>query len=603
VAFIFIGCSSKLRNPPFSPIFLKTGVSLKPLLLEKKKFKKSRPRFTIQTCVLGLILFPPLSLAANSIRVNYIVECENAASHKLKIRAKIQGLPAEEIRLVLPDSHVTELELLTVEGGDEKEAEAVQESSDGPLGRNILLRGKPSETVSVKYQISLSDRLSGDRHSFGDGKRCLIYASDLLLGIGQREVRASISFELPPAWIVETNVKNTGKGLFVMGGRQDAIFYLGVAAGQQRTFGQTEVTLVIEPGWEVVEEKIIGILQRQILFQEKTFQDAKRESLFIALLESTKKVGALKILTLENPLGFIALAPTSGLKAAEFEGTFRREVSKGLVQCFFPSLRNSRESTAESFILEYLLLKTDLKTGALSKEQFLQTIAVGFGMTSEAGSRSPKRSNALSRKTVARVALNKEEKISNLFLLDLLLGFYGRSTNSLEQLISSKTNSVVFEKIVEGDPPRSLLHDTGFLIQQRFVFPKGDTDDLSKRLKPFGLVFEMKELGGWSFDLNENFQVERIKVKPEGDDRRLWVGDKIISINNQRILRPVDLVKCRSEMQPGDEFTLFIERSGEVQKIKDRLGRETYCRLETNRLSDLDKQEKLEAFWRREFDQ
>ena len=28
-------------------------------------------------------------------------------------------------------------------------------------------------------------------------------------------------------------------------------------------------------------------------------------------------------------------------------------------------------------------------------------------------------------------------------------------------------------------------------------------------------------------------------------------------------------------MQPGDEFTLLIERSGEVQKIKDRLGRET----------------------------
>jgi hypothetical protein len=206
-------------------------------------------------------------------------------------------------------------------------------------------------------------------------------------------------------------------------------------------------------------------------------------------------VGELKIMTLENSLGFIALAPTSSLKAAEFEGTFRREASKGLVQCFFPSLRNSRESTAESFILEYLLLKTDLKTGALSKEQFLQAIAVGFGMTSEAGTRFPKRSNSLSRKTIARVALNKEEKISNLFLLDLLLGFYGRSTNSLEQLISSKTHSVVFEKIVEGDPPRSLLDDAGFLIQQRFVFPKDDTDDLSKRLKPFGLVFEMKELG------------------------------------------------------------------------------------------------------------
>ncbi len=578
-------------------------MNLKPLLFKKKKLTHYLHQFTISAGLLGLIPFPSISFAANSIRVNYTIECENPATHKLKIRAKIQGLPAEEIPLLLPDSHVTGLELLTVEGGGEKETEALQDLSEGPLGRNVLLRGKPSETLSVKYQITLSDRLSGDRHSFGDGKRFLIYASDLLLGFGEREVRAGISFELPPAWIVLANTKETGKGLFIVGGKQEAIFYLGSAAGQQRAFGRTEVTWVIEPGWADSEENIISILQRQISFHEKTFQDAKSGSLFIALLESTQKAGDLKIVTLENSLGVIASASPAALKAAGFEERLRREVSIGLMQCFFPTLRNSKESTAESFILEYLLLKTDLKTGVLPKELFLQTIAVGFGMTSESGGRSPKRSSALSQKSVARVVLSKEEKISNLFLLDLLLGFYGRSTNSLEQLLRMKASSVAFEKIVEGDPPRSLLHDTGFLVQQKIVFPKGDADDISKRLKPFGLVFEMKELGGWSFELNENFQVERIKKNTEGDDRGLWLGDKIIAINDQRILRPVDLVKCRSEMRPGDEITLLIERSGEVQKIKQRVSRETFVRLEPNRLSDLDKQEKLEAFWSREYDQ
>ena len=578
-------------------------MNLKPLLFKNKIFKQYLHQFTISAGLLGLIPFLSISFAANSIRVNYTIECENPATHKLKIRAKIQGLPAEEIPLLLPDSHVTGLELLTVEGGGEKETEALQESSDGPLGRNVLLRGKPSESLSVKYQITLSDRLSGDRQSFGDGKRFLIYASDLLLGFGEREVRAGISFELPPAWIVLANTKDTGKGLFIVGGKQEAIFYLGAAAGQQRAFGRTEVTWVIEPGWADCEERIISILQRQISFYEKTFPDVKSGSLFIALLESTQKAGDLRIVSLENSLGVIASASPTTLKAAGFEERLRREVSIGLMQCFFPSLRNAKESTAESFILEYLLLKTDLKTGVLPKELFLQTIAVGFGMTSESGGRSPKRSNALSQKYVARVALNKEEKISNLFLLDLLLGFYGRSTNSLEQLIRMKASSVAFEKIVEGDPPRSLLHDTGFLIQQKIVFPKGDADDFSKRLKPFGLVFEMKELGGWSFELNENFQVERIKKNTEGDDKGLWLGDKIIAINDQRILRPVDLVKCRSEMRPGDEMTLLIERSGEVQKIKQRVSRETFVRLGPNRLSDLDKQEKLEAFWSREYEQ
>ena len=578
-------------------------MNLKPLHFKKKSIKQILPLFAVPVCLLELTAFPSISIAANSIRVNYTVECENPASHKLKVRAKIQGLPPEETPLLLPDSNVTGLELLSVEGGGEKETEAIQEPSDGPLGRNILLRGKPSEPLFVKYQISLNDRLSNDRHSFGDRKRCLIYASDLLLGFGDREVRTGISFELPPAWIVLANTKNTAKGRFVVGGKQDVVFYLGAAAGEQRAYGNIELTLVFEPGWADFKEKIIGIVQRQILFHEKTFPDPPIGPLFIAFLESNQKAGGLKILALENTSGVLASASPAVLKAAGFEETLRREVSIGLLQCFFPSLRNSKESTAESFILEYLLLKTDLKTGVLPKELFLQTIAVGFGMTSEAGSQSPKRTNALSQKAVARVALDKEEKISNLFLLDLLLGFYGRSTNSLEKLLRMKANSVVFEKIVEGDPPRSLLPDSGFLMQQRIVFPKGDADNFSKRLKPFGLVFEMKELGGWSFDLNENFQVERIKKLGEGDDRGLWVGDKIIAINDKRILRPVDIVKCRSEIRPGDEITLLIERSGEVQKIKQRMGRETFVRLEPNRLSDLDKQEKLATFWSREFDQ
>jgi hypothetical protein len=569
----------------------------------KRKFKISEPRFIAHAYLLGQILFPSVSFAVDSIRVNYTVECEDAARRTLKIRAKIQGLPAEEIPLTLPDSRVTSLELFTVEGEDEKQTEPLQESSDAPLGRNILLRGKPSESVSVKYQISLSDRLSPDRHSYGDGKRCIIYASDLLLGFGDREARTGISFDLPPAWIVVANAKNTGKGVYAVGGKQDVVFYLGTASGQQNTFGQTEVALAIEPGWEVVKEKIINSLRRQILYREKTSKDVKSGSLLIALLESTKKAGELRIVTLENSTGLVASTSPAWLKAAEFGEMVEREISKSLIPCFFPGLRNSKESSAESFILEYLMLKTEMKTGVLPKEQFLQKIAVGFGRMAEESRRSPKRSNVLSPKAVARVALSKEEKISNLFLLDLLLGFYGKSTSSLEQLIHSKMNSVLFEKIVEGEPPRNLFRDAGFLIQQRIVFPKGEAEDISKRLRPFGLVFEMRELADLSFDLNENFQIERIPKKREGDDRPLLLGDKIIAIDEQRILRPVDLLKCRSAMHPGDEITLLIERSGALQKIKQRVGRETIVRLEPNRLSDLDKQEKLEAFWVREVDQ
>lgn len=588
---------------PFSPILSQIGKNPIIPVSAKKKFKISQLRFIAHAYFLGQILFPSASFAVDSIRVNYTVECEDAARRTLRIRAQIQGLPAEEIPVTLPDSGVASLELFTVEGEDEKSTETLQESSDAPLGRNILLKGKPYESVSVNYEIRLSDRFSLDRHSYGDGKRCIIYASDFLLGFGEREARTEISFNLPPAWIVVANAKNTGKGVFVVSGKQDVVFYLGTASGQKNTFGQTEVTLAIEPGWEVVKEEIITSLRRQILYREKTSKDVKSGPLLIALLESTKKVGELKIVTLENSTGLVASTSPASLKAAEFGENVEREISKSLIPCFFPVLRNSKEPTAESIILEYLMLKTELKTGVLPKEQFLQKIAVGFGMMAEESNRSPKRSNVLPPKAVARIALSKEEKISNLFLLDLLLGFYGKSTNSLEQLIHSKMNSVLFEKIVEGEPPRNLFRDAGFLIQQRIVFPKGEAEDISKRLKPFGLVFEMRELADLSFELNENFQIERIPKKKEGEGRTLLVGDKIIAIDDQRILRPVDLLKCRSEMHPGDEITLLIERSGALQKIKQRVGKETMVRLEPNRLSDLDKQEKLEAFWTREVDE
>ena len=580
-------------------------IGMKPEIypFEKRDPRKFLPDFMIVAGVLLFFLFSKASFAADAIRVNYTVECDDSSSLALKIKAKIQNLPAEETTLLLPDSRVTNLELFAVEGEDEKEFEKPLELPDAPLGRNILLKGKSSETVSLRYQISLSDRFPRGRHSYGDGKRYILFASDILLGFGERGARANISFELPPTWIIVTTAKKAGKGAFAVSGKQDIVFYLGKAASRHATFGQIEVWLAIEPGWEVVKEKAIGILQHQILYREKTSENTKSGSLLIALLDSTKNAEELKMSVLDNSSGFVALASSLFLKATEFDEIFRREVSRDLIQCFFPNLRSAKELTAESFFIEYLLLKTDLKTGVLSKEQFLQKIAAGFGVIPNESHRPQKRTNPSSLKAVARVALTEEEKLSNLFLLDLLLGFYGKSTSSLEQLIHAKMNSVVLEKIVEGDPPRNLFRDSGLLIQQKIVFPKGEFEDVSKRLRPFGLVFEMRELADLSFDLNEKFQVERIRQKGEGNSGALLVGDKLIAIDDKRILRPIDLITCRSVLHPGNEITLVVERNGEVQKIKHRVGRETFFRLESNRLSDSDKQEKLEAFWAREVDE
>jgi hypothetical protein len=193
-----------------------------------------------------------------------------------------------------------------------------------------------------------------------------------------------------------------------------------------------------------------------------------------------------------------------------------------------------------------------------------------------------------------------EEWISNLFLLDLALNFFGKTANSLEQLVHERTNIASLEKILDGDFPRGFVRDSNLISQLKIVFPKEEFADISQRLRPFGLVFESREIADLSFDLNENFQVERIRKMDEGKNGNLQLGDKVISVAERRLLRPIDLIKRRSELNPGQDITLVLERGGVVLKIKQRVGRERLVRLEANRLSDADKQEKLEKFWERE---
>jgi hypothetical protein len=59
---------------------------------------------------------------------------------------------------------------------------------------------------------------------------------------------------------------------------------------------------------------------------------------------------------------------------------------------------------------------------------------------------------------------------------------------------------------------------------------------------------------------------------------------------------PDDLLKCRSQLNAGEEVQLFIERNGVAVKLKQHIPMEVLLRLEVNKLADADKQQKLERF-------
>ena len=73
-------------------------------------------------------------------------------------------------------------------------------------------------------------------------------------------------------------------------------------------------------------------------------------------------------------------------------------------------------------------------------------------------------------------------------------------------------------------------------------------------------------------------------------------GDRILAINNYRLMLPDDLLKCRSRLTPGQEVQLDVERRSLPLRVTQRVAKEVMLKLEINKLADADKQQKLEQF-------
>lgn len=76
----------------------------------------------------------------------------------------------------------------------------------------------------------------------------------------------------------------------------------------------------------------------------------------------------------------------------------------------------------------------------------------------------------------------------------------------------------------------------------------------------------------------------------------LETGDRILAINNHRLVLPDDLLKCRSRLTPGQEIQLDVERRSLPLRLTQRVAKEVMLKLEINKLADADKQQKLERF-------
>jgi predicted metalloprotease with PDZ domain len=180
-------------------------------------------------------------------------------------------------------------------------------------------------------------------------------------------------------------------------------------------------------------------------------------------------------------------------------------------------------------------------------------------------------------------------------LLDLALSFYGDTLQSLDAFLASGFAVSNAEPITEADLRKRLRQEQQAAAALTGVWQSEETQRIGDLLRPFALLFDRRELPAFDFQLNEAFQIAQLGGSPEGS-AMLESGDRILAVNNHRLVLPDDLLKCRSRLTPGQEVQLDVERRSIPLRVTHRVAKEVMLELEINKLADADKQQKLEQF-------
>ncbi|HEX2520972.1 MAG TPA: PDZ domain-containing protein [Terriglobia bacterium] len=546
--------------------------------------------------ILTLSLETALQAAQDSVVIDYLVDVSQPGAKAFQVQARIERLsdhrpvisfPAGRSDPLTGDPRISNLGIVSKDNGFVplalKEDRVVVED----------YRGDP---LVFSYRVASGGYLQLDKTSYLDETRSLLYPQDILLRMGGKNVRSTLSFVLPPHWKVITTVGPTSEGVFRVEAGRPTAFYLGEAVPASETIRNTEVFLAVEPGWAAALSDAMESLREQLMYCESLVPNSKSEVLLGVFLSAGTSLQKRDVVAFAAPR-LLLLAASGGPAETGWKSTWRQELSRGLVRCYYPILENFVEALNPSALRDYLALKTRLKTGGVTRHEFLQSMAKDLWKVLGTDSRHQISSQVASAEASGQEpATPATSRGQNYFLTDLALTFYGDHAGSLEEFLHTKfagaeksrlSGSDFHEKIAEESRARQVL-DRLWIEAGRI--PIGET------LRPFGLLFERRELLDLPFRLTETFQVAQVKKSSSSTAHSLQVGDRILAVNHHRLTMPDDLLKFRSQLNAGEDVQLFIERNGVAVKLKQRIPMEVLLKLEVNKLADADKQQKLERF-------
>jgi M61 glycyl aminopeptidase len=544
-----------------------------------------RRTMTLLILVSTSILLALANAKPGTVQLRYTVDASQPIKRLLKIQAQIEGLPEGRTTIIFPASKNSLPNRISQVGWESEDGEvsAITLEDD-----QLVVESSGAETVKLVFQLRTETFQHLDFTTYLDGDRCLLHLQDVFLQIENQDPKAAVSFVLPDSWEVISTARPAKDGSYLVETKRPAPFYFG-RAESERDDDTDLVSMAIEPGWPPAKELLVA-LRQQIRHRQRFGKRGGSRPVLAVFLSPKRPVPGKELLPSGVPQLLALTAPETPLTVS----TVQQAMARGLARLYFPATASFSAALGPDRLIDYLALKALLKTGVLGKGEFLDALAVDlWGAFGEVGEvQSKPRSNIKTARTAATVP--PRTRCSGL-LLDLALSFYGDTLKSLDAFLAGGFAASGAEPVTEVDLRKRLRQEPQAAAALTGVWQSEETQRIGDLLRPFALLFDRRELPAFDFQLNETFQIAQLGGHTEGS-AMLESGDRILAINNYRLMLPDDLLKCRSRLTPGQEVQLEVERRSTPLRLTHRVTKEVMLKLEINKLADADKQQKLEQF-------
>jgi hypothetical protein len=540
---------------------------------------------------LGLIfiILPPfagMGLAAGIL--HYQVDSSQPGTKSLVVRIEADSFPPGPLTFKLPVLHSRKrgsvaLRNFTFSSGATENTHLKTENG------SLLVEVPLSGAFVLSYQFIPATQTVCLEDSISEAGFCFLRARQFVLSTDE-DCDADIEFKLPAGWKAYLQTPPFMGRQFEVLPEADQGFYLSPCSFEKRSWNGLDMLCLFQETSKSQVDPILDVLKRQSGYLLGTGRIKKNKSLLLLFSRPVKGIPA----EICSPaLGLIAIPV--GNKAENSESlpvAMQQKLATTLCQALYPQLAGNSNREESQKLASYLSWKLMLKDNRISPEEFLETITEG-GRAGTASTGLP-----LSRSDSAPNGMNQDdllihvEGITRYFLMDLWLESFGRDSKSLSDLLT-KSNSVNLEKKTALLPWQIQFRKerrVGRFEEQLFSGQLVSAKDL---LRPFGLVFLERLIPRFEFQLSETGAVEKSE---DGGNGLLHLGDRLLAVNTYPIHVCFDLIRARCFLAPNQMVNLTVERNGTILNLNYRMGLERYARFELNRLSDMDKLERMVRF-------